>query len=220
MLGTFPAAPVIPDITLARRIEGDCLGLGDRRDIHLVERVLRPIWEHKNPTPHARARALGARWDEMDLAAREWTLPAKRIKGGVKHCVPLNTRAVAIIEEMLAIKRSEFVFPGTRRGKGLGHMTFQVLLRRMGCDGVTVHGFRSSFRDWCMEIDKVREVVAEARIGPRHKGSNGKSLASCHVSRRAYRAYAALSHILRWSRHERQSGFDPITEQRPQAATS
>jgi len=107
---------------------------------------------------------LGALWDEIDLTARQWTVPGERMKVGVKHIVPLSDRAVAIVEEMKAIRRNDFVFPGAHRGKGLGSMALLVLLQRMEHDNITVHGFRSSFRDWCTERDKVREVVAEAAL--------------------------------------------------------
>ncbi|MFZ0855067.1 MAG: integrase arm-type DNA-binding domain-containing protein [Hyphomicrobiaceae bacterium] len=107
---------------------------------------------------------LGAKWDEFDLDARLWTVPAERMKRHREHRVPLSDCAIAIIEEMQAIKRSEFVFPGTLRGKGLGSQTFLVLLRTMGHDGVTVHGFRSSFRDWAAECTNFQREVIEQSL--------------------------------------------------------
>lgn len=93
----------------------------------------------------------GARWAEMDLAAKIWTVPAGRIKGGREHRVPLSDRAVAILEAMP--RESEWVFPGGRKGKPLSNMAMDKVLRLMGFkDGrATVHGFRSTFRDWAAE---------------------------------------------------------------------
>ena len=107
---------------------------------------------------------LGAKWDEVDLATALWTIPAKRMKADKEHRVPLSDRAVAIGKEMLAIKRSEFVFPGMKRGKTLGSMTFLVLLRSMGRDDTTVHGFRSSFRDWAAEATNFQREVIELAL--------------------------------------------------------
>jgi integrase len=110
------------------------------------------------------AEALGARWDEIDLAAKLWTVPAERMKGRRVHRVPLSARSIAIIEGMQAVGRSEFVFPGKRRGKGLGHTTLQGMLRRMDRDGITPHGFRSCFRDWVAEETNFQRETAEAAL--------------------------------------------------------
>jgi integrase len=107
---------------------------------------------------------LGARWDEIDIAAREWTVPAERMKGGVKHIVPLSDRALAVIEQMRAVKCSGFIFPGAKRDKPMSNMAMTLTLRRMKYGHVTVHGFRSCFRDWSTEVAKVREVVGEAAL--------------------------------------------------------
>lgn len=93
----------------------------------------------------------GARWAEIDLASRVWTVPAGRIKGGREHRVPLSDRAVAILKAMP--REGEWVFPGGRKGKPLSNMAMDKTLRLMGFkDGrATVHGFRSTFRDWAAE---------------------------------------------------------------------
>ena len=104
---------------------------------------------------------LGARWDEIDLEAALWVVPASRMKSHREHKVPLSARAVAIIEAMQAIKRSDFVFPGTHRGKALGSMTFLVLLRTMRHTDITTYGFRSSFRDWAAEKTGFQREVIE-----------------------------------------------------------
>jgi integrase len=90
----------------------------------------------------------GAAWSEIDSTDSLWTVPAERMKAGREHRVPL----AAVAEELLqAMDRSvEFIFPG-RRGAMLSDMSLSAVLRRMGRDEITVHGFRSTFRDWCAE---------------------------------------------------------------------
>jgi integrase len=94
--------------------------------------------------------ALGARWDEIDLRARLWTVPAARMKAEREHRVPLSTAALAVLERMERVRESDFVFPGTQRAV-LSDMSMLAVLKRMGRDDLTVHGFRSSFRDWGAE---------------------------------------------------------------------
>lgn len=107
--------------------------------------------------------ALGARWSEFDLDAKVWTIPAARMKAGCEHRVPLSARALAILERLAAARTGEFVFPGQRHGKPLSGMALEMVLRRMKAD-VTVHGFRSSFRDWCGEETHFPREVAEAAL--------------------------------------------------------
>ena len=105
---------------------------------------------------------LGMRWDEIDLQNAVWSLPAGRMKAGRPHRVPLSTRAVAILRKLEKSKRGEFVFAGHAPGRPLSNMAMDMLLRRMNVD-VTVHGFRSSFRDWAgNETPSPREVVETA----------------------------------------------------------
>jgi integrase len=90
-----------------------------------------------------------ARWAEIDLNVKLWTVPATRMKSQVEHRVPLSDRAVAILETLPS--EGEYVFPGARRGKPLAHTALLVLLHGMRGGGLTVHGFRSAFRDWAAE---------------------------------------------------------------------
>ena len=93
--------------------------------------------------------AIGAKWSEIDLAARTWTVPAERMKAGKPHVVPLSNRVVEILE---ALPRSgDLVFEGARVGKPISDMAMTMLLRRMGRADIKVHGFRSTFRDWAAE---------------------------------------------------------------------
>jgi integrase len=95
---------------------------------------------------------LGARWDELDLASSVWTVPAHRMKAGYEHRVPLSRRALKIVKALHETRAGNFVFPGQKLGKSLSVMALEMVLRRMKVDGVTVHGFRSSFRDWAAEL--------------------------------------------------------------------
>ena len=103
---------------------------------------------------------IGATWDEIDLKARVWTVPDVRMKAGTEHRVPLSDRAVAILDAMP--RRGKFVFAG-RGQNSLSNMAMLELLRGMQ-PGITVHGFRSSFRDWCAEGTNYPNHVAEAAL--------------------------------------------------------
>ena len=104
----------------------------------------------------------GARWSEIDMAAKVWTIPADRMKAGREHRVPLTDRALALLDKMKAARISEFVFPGQKREKPLSVMALDMLLRRMKVD-VTTHGFRSTFRDWAgNETSFPRELAEQA----------------------------------------------------------
>ena len=107
---------------------------------------------------------LGARWDELDFKQGIWTVPASRMKGGRAHRVALSRRALAVLKKLDAARLGEYVFPGQWPGKPLSGTVMQMILRRMKADDVTVHGFRSSFRDWCGEISTFPREVAEAAL--------------------------------------------------------
>lgn len=106
---------------------------------------------------------LGMRWEEVDLEARVWTCPAVRMKTGADHRVPLTGEMLAIIEPLRAMQ-SEYVFEGQKRHKPLSNMSTLMLLRRMQVEGVTVHGFRSTFRDWASEVASAPREVAEMSL--------------------------------------------------------
>jgi integrase len=106
---------------------------------------------------------IGATWDEIDLTAKVWTVPAGRIKGGREHRVPLSDRAVAILKSLPCEDRNKFVFIGPRTG-GLSNMAMASVLDRMGCGDVTVHGFRSTFRDWAAESTGYPNHVVEMAL--------------------------------------------------------
>ncbi len=109
---------------------------------------------------------LGMRWDEIDAEARLWTCPADRMKTGEHHRVPLTEEMLSIIEPLRAMK-SEYVFEGQKRHRPLSNMSMLMLLRRMQVEGVTVHGFRSTFRDWASEVSNAQREVAELSLSHR-----------------------------------------------------
>jgi integrase len=102
--------------------------------------------------------ALGAQWSEIDFDQRCWVIPADRMKNGEAHAIPLSGRCMAILEEMRAKGTDGLVFPG--RDGQLAGATFQRLMQTLGRNE-TVHGFRSSFRDWCGEDTNFAREVAE-----------------------------------------------------------
>lgn len=113
------------------------------------------------------AEAIGAHWSEFDMDAGVWTVPADRIKAGKKHRVPRSMPAVSILERMRTEhqdRKSEFVFPGVKRDRSLSNMAMLKLLERMGRKELTVHGFRSTFRDWAAKCTNYPREVAEMAL--------------------------------------------------------
>jgi integrase len=108
---------------------------------------------------------IGARWDEIDLAGKTWIVPGDRMKSGRGHKVPLSDRALEILTKLPREMNNTHLFIGARKGAGLSNMAMLELLRGVdGCDGLTVHGFRSSFRDWAGELTYFPREIAEAAL--------------------------------------------------------
>lgn len=108
----------------------------------------------------------GATWDEINWEEAIWTVPAERMKAGRQHVVPLSPAALEVLEAVKALrtgKSKEPIFPGLRR-RPLSDMTLTKVLRNAISSRATVHGFRSSFRDWAAEKKDVRREVAEAAL--------------------------------------------------------
>jgi integrase len=105
-----------------------------------------------------------ARWAEIDLDQRLWIVPANRIKAGREHRVPLSGAAMVVAEKMAGIRHNDFVFIGSKGLGGLSHMAMARVLQRMGRGQITVHGFRSSFRDWCAEQTNFPSEAAEMAL--------------------------------------------------------
>jgi integrase len=110
------------------------------------------------------SEAIGARWSEFDLSTRLWTIPPERMKARREHRVPLSDAALAVLEEMRAIRSGDFVFPGGRARRPISNMAMTMTLRRMGRGDLTVHGFRSTFRDWTAEQTSFPHEVCEMAL--------------------------------------------------------
>ena len=112
--------------------------------------------------------ALGATWGEIDLASAVWTVPAARMKAAREHRVPLSPAALAVLRKAAETRIGQggdvFVFPGAKANTSLSGMSRAMLLRRMGRGDLTVHGFRSTFRDWCSENTAFDRDTAEAAL--------------------------------------------------------
>ncbi len=112
---------------------------------------------------------LGAIWSEVDRKAAMWTVPAVRMKGAREHRVPLSSAALALLQSLSAgreattEKSDDPLFPSTKVGKPLSGMAMAMLLRRMSSE-VTVHGFRSAFRDWASETTGFSHEVCEMAL--------------------------------------------------------
>jgi len=111
-------------------------------------------------------RVYEAKWSEIDLAAKTWTIPAELMgKTNREHTVPLCDRAIEILEaaKALAVLPGEYAFPGRKRGRPLSDKSMLRAVERAGYN-VTVHGFRSTFRDWCGDETETPREVAEASL--------------------------------------------------------
>ena len=156
----LPAMPFVDVPAFVARLQG----LGGRPATRLA-------FEFLILTAARSGEARLATWDEIDLDATLWTIPAARMKARSAHAVPLSPRALAILREARAAHPdSTLIFPGAKLGLPLSDMTLSQVLRNAGLDGrATTHGFRSSFKDssfkdWCAEVAKVRDEVSEAAL--------------------------------------------------------
>ena len=108
---------------------------------------------------------IAATWSEIDIGEKVWVIPADRMKGGREHRVPLSRRALEILNEMKPAVSSKDVVPWPdeakfifgNAGRPLSNMALLMLLRRMGRGDLTTHGFRSTFRDWAAERNRLSQ---------------------------------------------------------------
>ena len=98
--------------------------------------------------------ALKMTWDELHFNERIWVCPAERMTSGIELHIPLTEAMVAILEPLRAVQ-SQYVFKGQKRSQPLSNMAVQMLLRRLEPGGVTVGGFRSTFKEWASEISGI-----------------------------------------------------------------
>ena len=113
------------------------------------------------------SETLQATWSEIDLGARLWTVAGDRMKAGKEHRVPLSEPAMEILTALVLendTDPSAYVFPGSQPERPLSGMSMAMLLRRMKVLGITVHGFRSTFRDWVGETTRFPREIAEAAL--------------------------------------------------------
>jgi integrase len=108
--------------------------------------------------------ATNAEWGEIDLASRVWIVPPGRMKSFKEHRVPLSDAALAVLEDMRPVRHSDYIFPGARKGRPIGkHPAVRLAKLASGRD-ITVHGFRSTFRDWTAERTSFPRELAELTL--------------------------------------------------------
>jgi integrase len=109
------------------------------------------------------SETLNATWDEFDLKAGIWNVPAERMKTNRAHRIPLAPQVLSLLKSLPKIEENPYLFPGERQGRPLSNMAMLMALRRMDRGDLTVHGFRSCFRDWAAEATThSRETAEEA----------------------------------------------------------
>ena len=139
-------------------------------EIRQVDGVAARALEFTILTAARTAEVTGAKWDEFSIADAIWTVPAERMKAGREHRVPLSKSALAVLEKMEQIRLSDFVFPGGKPTRPISNMAMLMLLRRLNRRDLTIHGFRSTFRDWAAEHTNFPAEVAEMALA--HSVSN------------------------------------------------
>jgi integrase len=110
------------------------------------------------------SEVIGARWAEIDFDAATWTIPAERMKMAKEHRVPLAEPAIELLRGLWTETGNDLVFIGSQARRGLGDRALAEVLARMGRTDITVHGFRSSFRDWAAETSHYPNHVVEMAL--------------------------------------------------------
>ncbi len=104
-----------------------------------------------------------AEWSEIDLDLKTWAIPAARMKSRREHRVPLSDAAIAVLQDVQG-RDTRYAFPGHKRNSHLSNAAMLQVLRRLRQTDITVHGFRSTFRDWCAESTNYPSNVAEMAL--------------------------------------------------------
>jgi integrase len=134
-------------------------------DLRARESIAARALEFAILTAARTGEVLGARWSEIDIDARTWTVPEGRMKAGRQHRVSLSHAAIFVLNHMLQHRRDDdFLFPGLRRGKPLSNMALLAALRRMKRKDLTTHGFRATFKTWAAERTNFAREVVEAAL--------------------------------------------------------
>lgn len=132
-------------------------------DLRKVDAVSAQSLEFTILTALRTSEVLDATWGEFDLPNKLWVVPAERMKAKKEHRVPLSPRAMEILDQRLALRLNDHVFPSPNKpNSGLSNMAMLQQLRRMDRADITVHGFRSTFRDWVSEKTNYPGELAEA----------------------------------------------------------
>lgn len=105
-----------------------------------------------------------AKWSEVDLDKGGWTVPADRMKAQKEHRVPLSSHAMDLLCAQSKVDGTDLIFPGVRMGRPLSDMSLSAVLKRMKFGEFTVHGFRSTFRDWTAEATHFPHEMAETAL--------------------------------------------------------
>lgn len=110
------------------------------------------------------SEVLNATWDEIDTDARIWTIPSDRMKARKEHRVPLADAVLRLLESLPRVDGNPYLFPGMKAGRPLSNMAMLMGLRRLKRDDLTMHGFRSTFRDWAGECTPHPRDVCEQAL--------------------------------------------------------
>ncbi len=150
-------------------------------------------------TPARSGETRGMKWREVDRVAGVWTVQPERMKAFNEHRVPLMPRALAVLDERtnFGTDADAYVFPGQqKKDRPLSDMAMDMVLRRMKID-VTVHGFRSSFRDWCGEESTFPREIAEATLAHVLGDETERSLSSRRRAGETPPAHDGVGKLLR-----------------------
>lgn len=121
------------------------------------------------------SEVLNATWHEIDFENRTWTIPRERMKASKEHRIPLSDACLELLKALPRMEQSPFLFPGMKTGKPLSNLAMTMTMRRMKMGHLTVHGFRSTFRDWAAECTHYPREVCEIALA--HKVAEGAEAA-------------------------------------------
>jgi integrase len=153
---------------------------------------------------------LGAKWAEVEVASSVWTIPKDRMKTGREHRVPLSPSAMRILRAMASIKRSDYVFPSPRGDGQLSHIVLQRVMAKLGA-AFTVHGFRSSLRDWAGDETSFPREVCEGVLAHVVGGVEGAYRRSDALEKRRGLLAAWANYIDGWAGIENVVSIAAVT---------
>lgn len=153
-----------------------------------------------------------ARVEEFDLTAKVWTVPAERMKMKVEHRVPLSDEAVKVVQDAKTRAKDGWLFPGYKPGRPLSNMAMLLLLRRMDRGDITVHGFRSTFRDWVADCTEYVGELAEMALAHAVKSDTERAY------RRGKMVERRRQMMEDWAQYCAGKKVDSETDAQPQSA--